>query len=210
MKNLGFMGYPDYCVNKKGEVFSSERLDRFKRPVLGGRLKGSVRNGYPAVTLCINNKGTIYSVHRLVALAFIPNPLCKKEVNHIDGNRQNNQVNNLEWATRQENQQHAHRTGLQVNKRGKESCSYGKSGKLNPTSKPVAAIVNNQIVATFESASLAAKSTGFMATKISLTASGKRLSCGIYDTSEQNFTRAKYAPLAKLPSHLIRIKWKYL
>lgn len=53
-----------------------------------------------------------YSVHRAVATCFIPNPEEKREVNHIDGNKHNNCVDNLEWVTRKENHDHAIRTGL--------------------------------------------------------------------------------------------------
>ncbi len=55
-------------------------------------------------------------VHRLVAIAFIENPNNKLEVNHIDGNKLNNHCSNLEWATRSENQSHAYRIGLQINR----------------------------------------------------------------------------------------------
>ena len=60
----------------------------------------------------IDGKKTIKSVHRLVAETFIPNKLNKQEVNHIDGNKANNNVNNLEWVTSSENKNHACRTGL--------------------------------------------------------------------------------------------------
>jgi hypothetical protein len=74
--------------------------------------------------LCINlsNKGfnKNYKIHRLVALHFIPIIEGKNEVNHIDGNRLNNDVSNLEWSNRSENQLHAYKVGLQKTKKGSE------------------------------------------------------------------------------------------
>jgi len=72
---------------------------------------GRTYSGGLAVSLSINYKSATFQVHQLVAQAFIPNPLNKKEVNHKDFDRTNNNVNNLEWATRQENMDHAVRNG---------------------------------------------------------------------------------------------------
>lgn len=62
-----------------------------------------------------------YSIHRLVATAFIPNPENKPMVNHIDGNKLNNDVSNLEWVTAGENRRHAVRTGLVPHKYSRSS-----------------------------------------------------------------------------------------
>lgn len=64
--------------------------------------------------VCISFKNKVYTkyVHRLVGESFINNPLIKKEINHIDGNKMNNNVDNLEWVTPKENVAHAIRTGL--------------------------------------------------------------------------------------------------
>lgn len=64
------------------------------------------RGGYPHVGLYINSKRKSQKVHRLVAIAFIDNPENKPFINHKDGTRNNNHVDNLEWVTNQENRQH--------------------------------------------------------------------------------------------------------
>lgn len=74
------------------------------------QLNATLCDGYLRITF--HNKS--YSVHRLVASAFLPNPEDKETVNHIDGNKQNNCLSNLEWATQAENNAHARRLGLNV------------------------------------------------------------------------------------------------
>lgn len=64
--------------------------------------------GYPQVTLHKNGKQICRHIHRLVALAFIPNPKNKPQVNHIDGNKANNFLDNLEWVTPSEQMRHAY------------------------------------------------------------------------------------------------------
>lgn len=70
--------------------------------------------GYYRVNLEIAKKKVNFLVHRLVAEAYLPNPERKPEVNHKDGNKHNNSVENLEWSTRKDNIDHADRTGLRV------------------------------------------------------------------------------------------------
>ena len=74
-------------------------------------------NGYYHVDIHENGTATKIAVHRLIALHFIPNPDNKRTVNHIDGNKLNNCISNLEWATDSENLQHAYDNGLQPYRR---------------------------------------------------------------------------------------------
>lgn len=106
----GYEGY--YEVSSLGNVRS---LDKEIKANLvnneyvnrtGRILKQKEVKGYKTVSLCVDYEATTWRVHRLVAMAFIPNPDSKPQVNHIDGNPSNNCVNNLEWCTAKENQWH--------------------------------------------------------------------------------------------------------
>lgn len=77
-------------------------------------IKPQLRNCYLRVRISLNGVKSTYSVHRLVAEAFIDNPESKSEVNHIDENKSNNHVSNLEWLTPKENVRHSFRIGKRL------------------------------------------------------------------------------------------------
>lgn len=104
MKNLDVIGYDQYCADPSGKIYSL-RSGRFLSCV-------EQRTGYLCVTLSQDGKRDNFSVHRLVALTHLDNSENLPVVNHIDGDKKNNKVTNLEWCTHQENVQHAVDTGL--------------------------------------------------------------------------------------------------
>lgn len=91
--------YENYLITKQGEVINSKTGHTLK-PSLGA-------NGYYRVNLCKNGKAKMVYIHRLVAETFIPNPNNYNEVNHIDENKANNAIENLEWVNHKANINHA-------------------------------------------------------------------------------------------------------
>lgn len=125
-----------YQVSNLGRVRSLQFVNnryKVRTPRLKVLKPSYDKYGYLMLGLCKDGKHKNVHPHRLVAEAFIPNPENKPQVNHIDGNKINNCVNNLEWCTHGENQKHAHRIGI------KQATKYwtGKFGKEHHNSKPI-------------------------------------------------------------------------
>lgn len=114
-----------YQVSNLGRIKS---LKFMKEKILKPK---KTSKGYLQVLLYKNGKRKYFRIHRLVAETFVPNPYNKPEVNHIDGDKENNKENNLEWTTIQENRKHAYKIGLRGDresirkmciKNGKKAC----------------------------------------------------------------------------------------
>lgn len=142
-----------YLISNTGKV-KSLNYNNTKKDKL---LKISICNGYPSVCLWKNNKGKRFRVNRLVAESFIPNPLNLPEVNHIDENKLNNNVDNLEWCTSRYN------------------CNYGS--RNHKLSKPVQCIETGII---YSSILEAGKQTKINHTHLGDVARGKRKTAGGY------------------------------
>lgn len=128
-------GFPNYSVSNDGLV-RNDKSNKLKELQIN-------TTGYYKTDLYSGGNRSTQRIHRLVANAFIDNPDNKPDVNHIDGNKLNDNVENLEWVTKSENMIHAYNTGLVPH-----HSSYGMLGKKNPNGgskgKPVRVIETNE------------------------------------------------------------------
>lgn len=115
MKLISIPGYPNYLVSSCGQVWSN-RSNKYLSPTPNTR-------GYLTVNLSKNGKTKVFSVHRLVLTTYSNPPSLSHQVNHINGDKLDNSLDNLEWCTAKENTQHAIRVGLRCTK----GESHGRS-----------------------------------------------------------------------------------
>lgn len=155
----GYEGY--YQVSDYGNVRSVLFVNNIvRKPRIKNLHKQVGVHGRIYVSLYKDTNRKNCTVHRLVANAFIPNPNNYPEVNHIDGNPQNNNVRNLEWCTKSYNEKHAYHNGLQeklvaynnsrkkpiVRNDGKEySCAYEAADDLGVTVFSVRDVLKGRI-----------------------------------------------------------------
>ena len=139
-----------YQVSNTGQVRSLNYGGAGKTKILKQNIN---RRGYCSVPLSKNGKCKKYSVHRLVAQAFIPNPNNYPVVNHKDENPANNAVWNLEYCTQQYNCNYGTRNErVSKAKKGEKNYWYGKKGKDSPNTKPVLMFTkNNEFLRRFDS-----------------------------------------------------------
>jgi hypothetical protein len=133
---IGFEGL--YQISSLGRIKSCERLARARHGMIRIKekiLKLSVVKGYPYITLLKNGKRVGFSIHRLIATAFIERIEGKTHVNHINGIKSDNRIENLEWCTHAENMRHAIEKGLKCNIRSDNYNEILKSGRFLPGSK---------------------------------------------------------------------------
>lgn len=125
-------GAKNYLVGKNGNVFSL-RTNTYLNPSIA-------KNGYKVLNLKSEEGWKVYYLHRILAEAFIPNESNKRTVNHKDGCKTNNALDNLEWATDKENIRHAFKTGLQKNTCKEVMCV--ETGVIYPSGAQAARELN--------------------------------------------------------------------
>lgn len=139
------------------------------------------KNGYCKIMLCKDKKRKLFSVHRLIAKTFLNDYDNNLQVNHKDGNKQNNHIENLEMVTAKENIRHSFKNKLQVPKKGKQHPLYKKYGKENKTSKKVNQYdLKGNFIRTWNSIMDVQRSLGISNGNISSCCNGKKTSAGGY------------------------------
>lgn len=170
-------GYMDYRISSTGKVESLKG----GRPIL---IRPKLtRAGYLSVGLYKDGKRKFFFVHRLVATAFVLNLNGDTQVNHINGNKEDNRAANLEWCTASENSQHAFDTGL--SRHLPERQQAATRAAKDASSKRVHSSV---LKCTFVSARDAARQTGVSQQNISACCRGRRKSAGKHPETGEKLT----------------------
>ena len=130
-------------------------LGRVKSNLRDGRiLKTQIdKKGYHRLRMTIKREKRTFKLHRIVAQAFIPNPDNKPQVNHIDGNKDNNAASNLEWVSNIENAHHAIRNGLWEN-------VYAASLRANYTKRRPIIAIKDGVITEFDTIGEAERAIG--------------------------------------------------
>ena len=158
-------------------LYQASNLGNIKSLLTSKILKATINSsGYFKVELHKKGKTKVLYVHRLIASAFIPNPENKPQVNHKNGDKLCNSIDNLEWVTRSENQKHAIKNGLRS-----PSPMLGRFGKLNHNSKSILQCdVSGNIIRKWDSIAEASRYYGCNCSSISNVLNGNRKTCKGY------------------------------
>lgn len=172
------VGYEnEYQINQFGEIRTLKDSPKLKKyDVLKPQI--SKRNGYVYQMLYKNGKEKLLRVHRLVAMVFLPNPNNLPQVNHKDGNKQNNSVDNLEWCEQSDNMKHAYKNRLQIPSENQRKAIIN-TNKLKQ--KKVCQIKDGEIINTFSGISEASRQTKISISCISRCCNLKRKSTNGYE-----------------------------
>lgn len=182
---IGYEGL--YEISSLGRIKRLYReIHRHKMGLLVLReriLSPGLNKGYPRMILCDALGGkTNYSIHRLVANAFIPNPEGKPCIDHINGIRTDNRVENLRWCTIAENNGfELARKHISDGKVGEKNGMFGRSGKKSPSHKPVLQYdLDGNFIRKYYGIMEAQRETGVQFKNISKVCHGERNSAGGY------------------------------
>lgn len=170
--------FPDeYLVSNDGRVMSI-RSNKILKPTTD-------KDGYIYYVLCVDGNRKTIKAHRLVAMAFIDNPQNKPAIDHINGDKKDNRVENLRWVTNKENTNNpiTFKKVLNANL-ARMPLLMQKASMRGFGRKTTSVYKDGKLIGSFESQKLAAQFTGVSPGKVSMCISGQKKSCKGYEFKE--------------------------